>query len=196
MLFKRRRREALWDRLRTFLWPRRSFRRSVTYFVKRALRLSATPHAISAGVAAGVFASFTPFMGFHFLIAAAVAWIIRGNLVASAIGTSLGNPITFPFIWGATLELGKFILQGTQPSGMGPKDIGHLLWHLEFAKLWEPLLKPMAIGSLPLGLLAGVIFYVVTRWACIAFREQRRRRLAERARRRASAQANADAIAS
>ena len=165
------------------------------YFAKRALRLSATPHAISAGVAAGVFTAFTPFMGFHFIIAAAVAWIVRGNLVASAIGTSFGNPITFPFIWGATFELGKFIVQGSQPTGIDPKDIGHLLWHLEFTKLWEPLLKPMAIGALPLGILAGLIFYGITRWACIAFREQRRRRLAERAQRSASARESVDTVA-
>nr|WP_011580287.1 MULTISPECIES: DUF2062 domain-containing protein [Chelativorans] len=176
------------------VWPRRSYQRSATYLVKRALRLSATPHAIAAGVAAGVFASFTPFMGFHIIIAAAVAWVIRGNLVASALGTFVGNPLTFPFIWGATLETGKFILRGEHPAGIGPKDIGHMLWHLEFEKLWEPLLKPMAIGSLPLGLLAGLIFYFVTRGATNAFREERRKRLAERARRRAAG--GADAVAS
>jgi uncharacterized protein len=191
MLFKRRKNANFWERVRTFVWPRRSFWRSAQYFVKRALRLSATPHAIAAGIAAGVFASFTPFLGFHFLIAAALAWIIGGNLVASAIGTAVGNPITFPFIWGATLEVGKLILYGRQPSSIGPRDIGHLLWNLDFSRLWEPFLKPMAVGSLPLGIAAGLIFYVLTRWATKAFRDQRRKRLAERARRRASAQANA-----
>jgi MFS family permease len=124
-----------------------------------------------------------------FLIAAAVAWIIGGNLVASAIGTAVGNPITFPFIWGATLEVGKLILYGRQPSSIGPRDIGHLLWNLDFSRLWEPFLKPMAVGSLPLGIAAGLIFYVLARWATRTFRDQRRKRLAERARRRASAQA-------
>ncbi|WEX07672.1 DUF2062 domain-containing protein [Chelativorans sp. AA-79] len=191
MLFKRRTKETLGERLKTAFWPRRSLQRSVAYLVKRTLRLSATPHAIAAGIAAGVFASFTPFMGFHFLIAAALAWILRGNLVASAFGTFIGNPLTFPFIWGATLGLGKFILRGEHPSSIGPKDVGHLLWHLEFEKLWEPLLKPMAIGSLPLGIVAALVLYVLTRGAAAAFHEERRKRLAERARRRAAAQAGA-----
>ncbi|WP_159592734.1 DUF2062 domain-containing protein [Chelativorans xinjiangense] len=191
MLFKRRKSVDLGERVRMLVWPRRSFWRSAQYFAKRALRLRATPHAIAAGVAAGVFASFTPFLGFHFVIAAAVAWVIGGNLVASAIGTAVGNPLTFPFIWGATLELGKLILYGRHPTGMGPRDIGHLLWHMEFSSLWQPFLKPMAVGSLPLGFAVGLAVYVLTRWGTVTFREQRRRRLAEKARRRAVAQSNA-----
>ena len=73
MLFRRRKKADLLERARTFFWPRRSFLRSAQYFIKRVLRLSATPHAIAAGVAAGVFASFTPFLGFHFVIAAGLA---------------------------------------------------------------------------------------------------------------------------
>ncbi|MDN2567145.1 DUF2062 domain-containing protein [Aquibium sp. A9E412] len=188
MLFKRRRPADFWERMRTFLWPRRSFWRSAQYFAKRVLRLRATPHAIAAGVAAGAFASFTPFLGFHFLIAALLAWVLGGNLLASAFGTAVGNPLTFPLIWGATYECGKLILHGG-PSGEVPLHIGRRLRDFEFAQLWQPLLKPMTVGAIPLGLTVGIVFYFLTRWALVAFREQRRRRLAERARRRAAAQA-------
>ncbi|MFR8207121.1 MAG: DUF2062 domain-containing protein [Alphaproteobacteria bacterium] len=34
-------------------------------------------------------------MGFHLLLAALTAWIIRGNILASALGTAAGNPWTF-----------------------------------------------------------------------------------------------------
>lgn len=188
MLFKRRKRADLWERTRTLVWPRRSFWRSAQYFAKRALRLRATPHAIAAGVAAGVFASFTPLLGFHFLLAAAAAWVMGGNLVASAFGTAVGNPLTFPFIWGATYKVGKMILYGSHPGDVAPMHLGHVLRHLEFARLWEPFLKPMIAGALPLGIGAGLIFYILTRWTVATFREQRRKRLAERARRRAAAQ--------
>ena len=171
------------------VWPRRSFWRSAQYFVKRALRLTATPHAIAAGIAAGVFASFTPFMGFHFFIAAGLAWCIGGNLVASAIGTAVGNPLTFPFTWGATLETGRLILYGRELSHGAPIHLGKMLRHLEFSQLWEPLIKPMSVGALPLGISFALVFYFVTRWATFTFREQRRKRLAERARRKAGRQA-------
>ncbi len=189
MLFRRRKPADLWEKTRTLVWPRRSFWRSAQYFVKRALRLTATPHAIAAGVAAGVFASFTPFMGFHFFIAAGLAWCLGGNLVASAIGTAIGNPLTFPFIWGATLETGRMILYGGDIPQGAPIHLGKMLSHLEFSQLWEPLLKPMSIGALPLGITFALVFYFLTRWAVFGFREQRRKRLAERARRRANQQA-------
>ncbi|KFB10589.1 DUF2062 domain-containing protein [Nitratireductor basaltis] len=188
MLFKRRKRADFWERVRMFLWPRRSFWRSAQYFAKRALRLRATPHAIAGGIAAGVFASFTPFLGFHFILAAALAWLIGGNLVASALGTAVGNPLTFPFIWGATLQIGRSILTGGHPGEAAPLHIGRVLRHLDFAKLWEPFLKPMTVGAIPLGLAAAIIAYIVTRWTVITFREQRRRRLLEKARRRAMAE--------
>lgn len=177
MIFRRRTPAGFGERARVFLWPRRSFGRSGLYVKKRILRLSATPHSVGAGVAAGVFASFLPFMGLHFLLAAAIAYIIRGNMLASAFGTAVGNPLTFPFIWGASYELGRFFLYGRHPGDIEPLHLGKALWNLEFSQLWTPLLKPMTAGGLPLGLLAALIFYAVTRWGIGTFQEQRRNRM-------------------
>lgn len=188
MLFRRRKPEDFWDRLRTVAWPRRSFWRSFQYYSKRILRLTATPHAIAAGVAAGVFSSFTPILGFHIMLAAALAWVMRGNIIASAIGTVVGNPLTFPFMWGASLELGRFILYGHHTGEIAPVHLGSMLAHMRVRELWGPVLKPLTVGSIPLGLAFAIVFYVLTRWAVRNFREERRRRLAERARRRAASQ--------
>lgn len=185
MLFRRRKPAEWGERLRTFLWPRRSFFRSAQYFAKRVLRLTATPHAIAAGVAAGAFASFTPYLGFHFIIAAVFAWVIGGNLIASAFGTAVGNPLTFPFIWGASLAVGRFLLHGSEIEHLGPIHLGRALTHLDFEQIWRPLLLPMTVGGAVLGLSCGLVLYFVTRWSLVAFREQRRRRLLERARRKA-----------
>jgi uncharacterized protein (DUF2062 family) len=186
VLFRRRKPDSFYQRLRLWVWPRRSFQRSLQYMSKRVLRLTGSPHAIAAGVAAGTFTSMTPFLGFHILAAACIAYVIGGNLVASTIATGFANPLTFPFIWGSTLAVGRFILYG---SFEAPEHlhIGHMLTHLRFAELWDPLLKPMAIGSIPVGLLVAGIMYAITYSAASAFREQRRKRLAERARRKADA---------
>ena len=182
MLFKRRETESLWERLRVWLWPRRSFSRSLQYFSKRILRLNASPHAVAAGVAAGVFASFFP-LGLHFIVAAIICWVIAGNLVAAVLGAAVGgNPLTVPLLWGASWETGKFILHQHAPSHGPPANLGDMLHHLSFVQLWHPILEPMAVGAVPLGIAFGLLFYGVTRWAMGAFREQRRRRLAERAR--------------
>jgi uncharacterized protein (DUF2062 family) len=189
MLFRRRQRETLWERARVWLWPRRSFSRSLRYFSKRILRLNATPHAVAAGVAAGVFASFFP-LGLHFVIAAIVCWLIAGNLVAALLGSAVGgNPITVPLLWGASWETGRLVLHDhlAPPGSFG--RLGAMLHDLSFAELWGPVLKPMTIGAVVLGLVFGLMFYVLTRWAMVAFHEQRRRRLAAKARGRARATA-------
>ncbi|HCO54930.1 MAG TPA: DUF2062 domain-containing protein, partial [Pelagibacterium sp.] len=48
------RRKKDWQtRLRNAVWPRMGIRRYLTYLQKRVLRLTASPHAIAAGVASG-----------------------------------------------------------------------------------------------------------------------------------------------
>lgn len=189
MLFKRREPEGFLSRFRTALWPRRSFGRSVQYFMKRVVRLTATPHAIAAGVAAGVFASWTPFLGFHFVIAAGLAFLLAGNLLASALATGFGNPITFPFIWGGTHKLGNFLL-GERRYKFDHGDV-NLVHHFKrvdwwdpwdvvqlFERLWHPFLKPMSLGAIPLGILTAAIFYAVTYWAVKSYQERRKLMLA------------------
>lgn len=185
MLFRRRRPLGPWGRLRLAIWPSSSFSRSAQYFAKRVLRLTATPHAIAAGVAAGILASWTPFLGFHILIAFAIAYPLAGNMAAAALGTVFGNPFTFPFIWAAALGAGRFILGAGHSGGAFVIDPGRLIRHFEMGQFWEPLVKPMLVGGLPLGIISGLVFYIVTYWAVQGFQARRRERLEERARKRA-----------
>nr|WP_318608164.1 DUF2062 domain-containing protein [Mesorhizobium sp. BAC0120] len=155
--------------------------------------MRATPHSIAAGVAAGVFVAFLPIPGLHIVVAAVAAWLIAGNIVASALGTAaIGNPLTFPVIWGVTYAIGQLILHGREPGAYQPPHISHLLHHLSLSQLWQPLLEPMTIGALPLGLLFAAVSYGVTRWAVSAFQTRRRARLAEKARHGAKADQRRD----
>jgi len=190
MLFSRKKPATWGEWLRVLVWPRRSWSRSAKYVSKRILRLTASPHAIAAGVAAGVFASFTPFLGFHFLLAFCVAYIIAGNFLAAASGTFFGNPLTFPFIWASTYKVGSFILSGETVEGK-PEEIAGLadanMMELGFSGIWEsvvgiwePVLKPMLIGAVPLGVLFGIAAYILTRWGSIKFNEARKKRRQEK----------------
>ena len=158
------------------------------------LRLTASPHAIAAGVAAGVFASFTPYLGFHFVIAFCVAYLIAGNFIAAAAGTFFGNPFSFPFIWASTYATGRFILSGG--SHVNGADHAGRLKELantdmfshgisgvleKIASIWEPVVLPMTVGAVPLGVFFAILAYVATRWVAIIFRAQRRQVLAEKA---------------
>ena len=187
MLFRRRTPLGLRDRLRIALWPRRSFTRSFQYFAKRVLRLTATPHAIAAGVAAGVFASWTPLLGFHFVLSFALAYLLAGNMAAAALGTAFGNPVSFPFIWALSLKTGNLMLGEQAGAHHHHIDLHALLARGEISQLWEPFLKPMLLGAIPLGIASGVAFYILTYGGVRAFQERRRLRLAERARARLDA---------
>ncbi|PLX45648.1 MAG: DUF2062 domain-containing protein [Hyphomicrobiales bacterium] len=176
MLFKSREKPSLARRVRLWLWPRTAWNRSVKYVWRRLGRLSASPHAVALGCAAGVFASFTPFMGFHFIIAAILAWMIGGNLLASALGTFFGNPITFPFIWLSTYNLGGVILMD-----MGPGrsvNFSEQLHSKSFDAIL-PLIKPMLVGGVPLGVTFGLIMYFPVRAAVTSYQARRKQRLGQ-----------------
>jgi uncharacterized protein len=182
MLFRRRQPETFGQKLRGALWPRRSWRRSARYMQRRVLRLRATPHAIAAGIATGVFSTFTPFIGFHFIIAFALAWLIRGSLAGAALGCLLGNPVTFPLIWASTYELGRYVLAAETPDGHAPASLGPALMRGDLSAVWTPYLKPMLVGSVPLGLGFALLTYFVVLTMARSFQETRlRRTAAERA---------------
>src|SRR5690606_7250940 len=179
MLFQRRNPPTRKERLRLLVWPRRSFSRSLRYGGKRILRITASPHAVAAGLAVGVFSAFTPFFGFHLIIAIVLAYVLAGNIAAAALGTTLANPLTLPVIWGSTFELGRFIMNGSIDEAPAI-HLGPALETMRFDYIWTPLLKPILFGSTILGAAFAVVVYFVTRFAVSAFRRRRIERLAEK----------------
>ncbi|MGB7431918.1 MAG: DUF2062 domain-containing protein [Ahrensia sp.] len=171
MLFKRRSETGWFEKAKLAVWPRRNHARSTRYVFKRVLRIRATPHAIAAGVAAGVFASFTPLMGLHFFIAFGLAFLFRGSFIAAALGTAIGNPLTFPAIWASTLALGSTILG--YASGASAHGFVHLFQSHGLLAVWEPFIKPMLIGALPIGGAAAIGIYISSRFAVAAFQKRR-----------------------
>lgn len=145
-----------------------------TYVLKRATRLSGTPHSIAAGVACGVAISFTPFIGFHLLGAFLLCLLVRGNYLAAAAGTLVGNPWTFPFIWLAIYQLGHMLL-GTRAA----QPVEH--WDLAtFFIRVEAVFWPMVVGGVPLALIAGLATYFPLMRMIAAYQEARQRRRARR----------------
>lgn len=110
LVFKRRD-PRTWRQLATeSVWPRGGWKRAAQYVKHRLTRLPDEPHRIARGVFAGVFISFTPLFGFHFLGAAFLALILRGNILAALLATFIGNPITTPLIAISSVEFGHWML--------------------------------------------------------------------------------------
>ena len=168
--------------------------RSGQYVTKRILRLTASPHSVAAGVAAGVLTSFTPFLGLHFVTAFFFSVLFRGNYLAAALGTFFGNPLTFPVIWAATYETGHFFL-GSSATTEGASSLAGAmaavlasLWSLDggavlsaLNEIWTPLLWPMLLGGMFIGPFFAVPAYMITRRAALIFRESRRDKLLAKA---------------
>jgi len=175
MIFKRRDKPPFWDRLRELLYPRKGFWRGMDYLRKRLHRLPDSPHRIALGFACGAVASFTPFFGFHIVLAAALAWLLRGNILAAAFGTMVGNPLTFPFIAAFSLETGWRILGTGRLSPESDFSVGWLWENIELIFL------PYLVGGILPGLFCGVVCSWFIGPIVEAYQGRRRRRLAERA---------------
>ena len=103
--------------------------------LQRIKKLPGTTESIAIGIACGVAISFTPFLGFHMVLAAGSAWLLGGSIVASALGTIVGNPWTFPFIWIAVLYTGRKLLRLEHSEE--PTD-----FEAFFSSAWQALKEP------------------------------------------------------
>lgn len=159
-------------------------RRYGTYLSKRVMRLSASPHAIAAGVASGAAVSMFPLIGLHFFLGFVLAFLTRGSMLAAAIGTAWGNPLTFPLFFAASYGIGDWLTGGGGVSASETANVqttgaqlSNGLFSEGFGAVW-PTFKTMMIGGLPLALLVFASFYLVVRTVVTRFRVRRRARMA------------------
>ncbi|MEC7764616.1 MAG: DUF2062 domain-containing protein [Pseudomonadota bacterium] len=193
-----------------FFYPRGGWYRASRYVIHRLRRLPDPADRIARGIAAGVFVSFTPLFGLHFLTAALIAWIVRGNLLAAILSTFVGNPITFPFIAGISLRLGNRFL------GLPPRDTNltyivdafarasHDIWHnflsifthetAEWAGLalfLDRVFLPYLVGGILPGIAAAMIAFGLSRPVITAYQKRRVKQLRKRYEKRMAERANA-----
>jgi uncharacterized protein (DUF2062 family) len=198
-MFRRRTPLTRLRQIRSFVWPERGFRRLFSYLFQRVVRLHDTSGSLAIGVASGVAASFLPFIGLHFLIAALLALLFRGNVLASAIGTLFGNPWTFLFIWVADYRLGLWLLQqsgfGGQLTAFNLQQLAEVMviffhfftfsggvdWH-QVAETFEQVFLPMSIGGTVLAVVSWFIAFVLCYYSLEWWRAHRAKRLAKASR--------------
>ncbi len=186
MLFKRRHKQPFWDRLLTMLWPRRGIKRSASYIWHRVARLDGSTHAIAAGFASGAAISFTPFLGLHIVLGMLLAWVTRGHILASLIGTFVGNPWSFPLIYGLTGGVGALML-GVPEFGTLPTFSFTELWGDplnyggEYLELLSIVAKPFIVGGMLVGTIVWLTLYSTLRATLDKYRNARDARRAARA---------------
>jgi hypothetical protein len=133
--------------------------------------LAGTPESVAHGFATGSAMSFTPFVGFHLILSLFVAKVFKQNEVAAALGTLVGNPWSFPFIWYATFKIGNIVLKNDgieAPADfkMFFNQLFHAILSMDFdaffTEIW-PVFYSMLIGSVPFFIVAWMISSYIMR---------------------------------
>ena len=189
-MFRRRNSRQPHDHVREAVWPSIGWRRSLHYLRHRVGRLPGTPYSIAAGFAFGAAISFTPLVGFHIVVSAAVSWLCGASIVAAAIGTVVGNPWTFPFIWAWIYTLGVWIL-GRDPIVINYETLGFGFLYENF---WA-IFIPMMVGGIPTAIAAWVAFYFPLKATVAKYQAARRRRRDRKLRALGRSNDDADAAA-
>ena len=127
MGIKRRDRKPVLRAVFEFFWPKGGWGRAAQYVKHRISRLPDPPERIARGIWAGVFTTFSPFYGLHFVVSAAIAFVMRGNILAALLATFFGNPLTYAPIIATSMFTGYWLL-GLDPSRLrfGHDDVSHV----------------------------------------------------------------------
>ena len=192
-MFKRRERRSIFRFFYEVIFSLKGISRAIGYVGIRLKRIPDTPHKISLGMSCGIFASFTPLFGLHFLIAGLLSYVLRANVLASLIGTFIGNPITFPIITVFNLKLGEWILGSNEySSGDGGKifegflDFIFLIYKSLFTEgsigensvprmneFLYGVFIPYSLGGLILGISVAIISYFLLRPLVSTYKKKR-----------------------
>ena len=115
------------------------------------------PESVAVGMAWGGAVSFTPLLGFHLIICYLGTWLMKGNLIAATVGTVIGNPWTFPFIFYLDYKIGTTIFLSR---------IDYYEFKISFfVENFESLFYPTLLGSIPL----AFVMWFLTFYTCRNF---------------------------
>ena len=203
-MFKRRERRSIFRFFYEVIFSFKGISRAIEYVAIRLKRIPDTPHKISLGMSCGIFASFTPLFGLHFLIAGLLSYVLRANVLASLIGTFIGNPITFPIITVFNLKLGEWILGSSEYSSVdGGKiferflDFIFLIYKNLFTEgsvgensvprineFLNGVFIPYSLGGIIGGIFVAIISYFLLRPLVATYQKQRDSLRAKRAKKK------------
>ena len=165
---------------------KRSLRRRFLRVLLRLMGREESLERVAAAIAVGVGVGLSPFIGFHFFLAIALAFLLRLNKLDTVLGSLVGNPWTLPPFYALGYRVGRAVL-GFAPSHMPPlkwqRILHHDFWVAFRGPGFGPRLAAFLVGTSLLAVLIAVAAYLLLRGALKLF-HRRYPRVAERAARR------------
>ncbi len=129
----------------------------------RLSHIHATPHEIATGFALGVFVSFLPIIPLRTVVALALAWLLRQNVVAAFAGKSITLLYfpALPFLWTAEYRLGILINPVERPLAFDRAHLGEV-FHMGWDVFAATFIGGVLIG-VPVALLSYIIMWQLAR---------------------------------
>jgi uncharacterized protein (DUF2062 family) len=142
------------------------------------LHVADTPERTAAAFAMGVFFGFSPFLGFHTVLAIIVAFLFNLNRVAALLGVYSNLPWIIAPYYAIVTMIGAKIIGHAPPEGFKAQlsalfelSVFHgEFWH-QLITILKPLLWPYTVGSL----LGAIVMTVIAYPLALAFVTSRRR---------------------
>jgi uncharacterized protein (DUF2062 family) len=151
----------------------------VRRWLDKLLHINDTPERTAAAFALGVFIGFSPFLGFHTVIAIVLAFVLNLNRVAVLLGVYSNLPWIIAGYYAFTTMLGAALTRTRIPPGFRERLtllFEHSLTEPHFwRQLWtllQPLFWPYMVGSL----IGGAVFAAIAYPVALAYVTRRRRR--------------------
>jgi uncharacterized protein (DUF2062 family) len=142
------------------------------------LHVADTPERTAAAFALGVFFGFSPFLGFHTLLAIVVAFLFNLNRVAALLGVYSNLPWIIAPYYAIVTMIGAKIVGQAPPEGFKSQLAALFELSLMHGEFWQrlitilrPLLWPYTVGSLSGAVIMAALAYPLA----LAFVTSRRR---------------------
>jgi len=126
--------------------------------IKKILQLDCPPNRIAAAAALGVIIGFSPYIGFHTVLAIGISFVFNLPLYPLIVGAYITNPFTFIPIYTVCYKFGEMV---TRQSADFSVDFSEITFSCLLTTA-KSLIYPFFVGAHLLGLILGSITYILT----------------------------------
>ncbi len=160
------RRTTCYQRWSELAWPSMGAAAWLRWVLLTLVRQAENPHKVALGFAIGVWVSFTPVLGTHLLLAGFACWVLRASFFSAFVGSWVGNPWTYYFMWYSGYEFGRVLFNMPRVNIESMLAGGLNLQVIEYNAevLLHQVLLPALVGGWIVGVPFSAIFYFLVRW--------------------------------
>jgi len=150
----------------------------------KLVTLRTSPRKIAAGLALGIFISYTPTFGCQMALGIGLAALFRVNPIAAVVGVQLTNFATVVPIYILCYKIGSWLVGASVSQSVHFTENSTLGTLLNLGKSGLEWLGLEAVGGVVLGIPSAILAYFLCLWAVVKYRTTQLNRRIEQMRQR------------